>query len=113
MKLQTLAAACMAASFLAAPAFAGEAVTAKLSAPLAEKTKVIAGGAMFFCDGDTCVAAAPTSQTTNIAACRTLTDKVGPVAAYGGKKAFDEARLADCNERALAKAASGTQLAKQ
>ena len=38
---------------------ARDAITAKLAAPVAAKTKFIAGGAMFNSDGDTCVAAAP------------------------------------------------------
>lgn len=114
MKLQTVAAVCAAITTLTAgSAFAAEAVTAKLQAPVAEKTKFIAGGAMFACEGDTCVAGAPTSQTFATSTCKTIADKVGPVAAFTGRKALDESRLADCNAKALAKAAGGAQLAKQ
>lgn len=112
MKLQFLA-ACAALSTLAAgAALAAEPVTAKLQQPVAEKTKFIAGGAMFVCEGDACVAQAPTSQTFSAQACKTIATKVGPVAAFSGRKAMDDARIADCNATALAKA-GGQQLAKQ
>lgn len=114
MKLRTFAAACAALTTLAAgQAFAADAVTAKLSSPVAEKTKFIAGGAMFVCEADACIAAAPTSQTFATATCKTIAAKVGPVASFAGRKSLDEGRLADCNEKALAKAGEATQIAKQ
>ena len=58
MKLQILAACAALATLTAGQAFAADAITAKLSAPVAEKTKFIAGGAMFNCEGDTCIAMA-------------------------------------------------------
>ncbi|MET0271708.1 MAG: hypothetical protein ABW360_01825 [Phenylobacterium sp.] len=112
MKLQILAACAALATFSAGAAFAGEPITAKLQSPVAEKTKFIAGGAMFVCEADACVALAPTSQTFATASCKTIAGKVGPVAAFGGRKALDETRLADCNAVAIAKA-GGAQLAKQ
>jgi hypothetical protein len=114
VKLQILAACAALTTFAAGSAFAGESVTAKLQAPVAEKTKFIAGGAMFVCEGDACVASAPTSQTFSGQACKAIAAKVGPVAAFSGRKAMDEARLADCNAQAYAKASgAGPQLAKQ
>jgi hypothetical protein len=115
MKLRTFAAACAALTALAAgsAAFAAEPVTAKLQAPVAEKTKFIAGGAMFVCEADACVATAPTSQTFATSTCKTIAEKVGPVAVFSGRKALDDGRLADCNAKALAKADSATQIAKQ
>ena len=112
MKLQILAACAALATFAAGSALAGDPITAKLASPVAEKTKFIAGGAMFNCEGDTCIAAAPTSQTFAGATCKTIADKVGVVASFEGRKALDEGRLADCNAKAIAKA-GGTQLAKQ
>lgn len=112
MKLQLLAACAALVTLSAGSAFAGDAVTAKLAAPVAEKTKFIAGGAMFNCEADTCVAAAPTSQTFATSTCKTIADKVGPVASFEGRKSLAEDKLADCNAKALAKA-GGTQLAKQ
>ncbi len=113
MKLQTLAAACAALATLSATsAFAAEPVTAKLQQPVAEKTKIIAGGAMFTCEADSCVATAPGSETYSTAACKTLAAKVGPISAFTGRKAFDEARLNQCNAVAVARA-GGAQLANQ
>ncbi len=112
MKLQILAACAALVTFSAGAAFAGEPITAKLQTPVAEKTKFIAGGAMFVCEGDACVALAPTSQTFATASCKTIASKVGPVAAFSGRKGLDEDRLADCNSKALARA-GGAQLAKQ
>jgi hypothetical protein len=115
VKLQTLAAACAALSTLAisSTAFAADAVVAKLNAPVAEKIKLIAGGSMFTCEADTCVAAVPTSQTMNLATCKTIANKVGPLASYGARKPLEADRLADCNATAIAKAQSKTELAKQ
>jgi hypothetical protein len=114
MKLLTLAAACAALVTLsAAPALAGEPVTAKLQTPVAEKTKFIAGGAMFVCEGDACVAAAPQSTTFASGTCKTIASKVGPVASFGSYKPMDEAKLADCNSVAVARSGAASQLAKQ
>ena len=115
MKLLTLAAACAALVTLsAAPAMAGgDPITAKLQAPVAEKTKFIAGGAMFVCEGDACVAAAPQSTTFASSTCKTIASKVGPIASFGGYKPMDDAKLADCNSVAVAKGASPQLAAKQ
>jgi hypothetical protein len=113
MKLRILAACAALATLSAGAAFAAEPVTAKLSAPVAEKVKFIAGGAMFNCEGDACVALAPTSQTFATATCKAIADKVGPVASFESRKPLDETRLADCNAKALAKAGGATTLAKQ
>ncbi|ODT86459.1 hypothetical protein [Phenylobacterium sp. SCN 70-31] len=113
MKLQILAACAALATLTAGQAFAADAITAKLSAPVAEKTKFIAGGAMFNCEGDTCIAAAPTSQTFATATCKTVADKVGVVASFEGRKALAEDKLAACNAKAIAKANGGATLAAQ
>jgi len=117
MKLQFLAAcaaplAMAVATLSAGSALAGGPITAKLSAPVAEPTKFIAGGAIFKCDADVCVAQAPTSSTFAGSTCKTIADKVGPVTAFGGAKQLTEDKLADCNAKALAKAGQ-TTLAKQ
>jgi len=113
IKLQFLAACAALAPLTAGQAFAADAITAKLSAPVAEKTKFIAGGAMFNCEGDTCIAAAPTSQTFATATCKTVADKVGVVASFEGRKALAEDKLAACNAKAIAKANGGATLAAQ
>ena len=112
MKLQILAACAALVSLSAGQALAADAVTAKLQSPVAEKTKFIAGGAMFNCEGDTCVASVPTSQTFSTATCKVVADKVGPVTEFAGRKSLDDGRLADCNAKALAKV-GGAKLAQQ
>ena len=113
MKLLTLAAACAATFTLtAAPAFADDSIVAKLAQPVPQATKFIAGEAVFACSGDTCVAASPQSQTFATSTCKIIAAKVGPVTSFGGLKAMDDTRLAACNTAAVARAASGTQLAK-
>jgi hypothetical protein len=111
MKLHTLAAACAAfVSLSATAALAAEPVTVKLQAPVAQPVKFIAGGAIFNCDGDTCVANATTSATFGADTCKTVAAKVGAVSTFTGRKALDEARLAQCN---IAAVASNTALAKR
>jgi hypothetical protein len=114
MKLLTLAAACAAvATLTAAPAFAADQVVAKLAQPVPQATKFIAGEAVFKCEGDTCVAAAPQSQTFSTASCKTIAAKVGAVVAFTGEKPMDDTRLASCNTVVVARAAGGPQMAKQ
>lgn len=110
MKLRTLAAACAAlVSLSATAAFAAEPVTAKLQAPVASPVKFIAGGAIFSCEGDTCIANAPTSQTFATATCKAVAAKAGAVAAFESRKALDDARLAECNAGASGKTAVAKQ----
>ena len=108
MKLRTLAAACAAlASLSATAAFAADPVTVKLQQPAVQPVKFIAGGAIFVCDGDSCVAKATTSNTYSTDTCKTIAAKVGAVAAFADRRSFDAARLAQCNGSArIAKADS-------
>ena len=93
MKLLTLAAACAAiATLSAAPAFAADSVVAKLAQPVPQATKLIAGEAVFNCEGDTCVAITPQSMTFSTGACKTIASKFGPVTSYTGAKPMDDAR---------------------
>ena len=104
MKLHTLAAACAAfVSLSATAALAAEPVTVKLQSPVAQPVKFIAGGAIFACEADTCVAGATTSNTFGSDTCKA-------VAAFQGRHSLDETRLAQCNTAA---AASSTALAKR
>jgi hypothetical protein len=105
MKLPILAACAALAVLPAGQALAGDAITAKLATPVAEKTKFIAGGAMFTCEGDTCVALVPTSQTFAASTCKAIADRVGLVTAFSGRKALEDGKLADCNAKARVKAA--------
>jgi hypothetical protein len=114
MKLLTLAAACAAVFTLtAAPAFAADTVVVKLAQPVPQATKLLAGEAVFNCQEDTCVAASPQSQTFATSTCKIIAAKVGAVTSFSGiNKSMDDARLASCNSVAVARAASGAQLAK-
>ena len=71
MKLQILAACAALVSLSAGSALAADPITAKLSSPVAANTKFIAGGAMFKCEADLCVALAPTSTTYATSTCKT------------------------------------------
>jgi hypothetical protein len=114
MKLLTLAAACAATFTLtAAPAFADDSIVAKLAQPVPQATKFIAGEAIFVCTGDTCVAATPQSQTFATSTCKAIAAKLGAVTSFSGiNKNMDDTRLSACNAVAVARAASGAQLAK-
>lgn len=112
MKLQTLSAACAALVSLsfAGAAFAADPVTVKLQAPLAAKAKFIAGGAVFLCEADACIASAPSSQTFAASTCKSVAKTVGAVTSFGvGGKTLDADKLGACN----AVAASATQLANR
>lgn len=104
MKLRTFAAACAAlvsVSFAGA-ALADDPITAKLQNPVAAKTKLIAGGAVFMCEGDTCLAAAPSSRTYATSTCKELAKTVGAVSSFGGvRKQFEAAKIEQCNLVAL------------
>jgi hypothetical protein len=114
MKLVTLAAACAALVTLsAAPAFAADPVVAKLAQPVTGATKVIAGEAVFACEGDTCIATAPTSQTFSSSTCKVIAAKFGTIVSYTGQKPMDDTRLASCNSVSVAHAGGGVQTAKQ
>lgn len=112
MKLQFLAAAAAAAFTLSAAgaALAGDAVTAKLQQPVAAKTKLVAGGAVFLCEADACVASSSNPRTFATASCKDLAKVVGPIASYGGdRRQLDEAKLGQCN----AVATTATEVAKR
>lgn len=113
MKLLTLAAACAAvATLTAAPAFAADPVVAKLAQPVAEKTKFIAGEAVFVCEADACTAATPMSGTFGSATCRIIAAKFGPVTSFTAAKPMDDTRLSACNSVASTRVAAA-QMAKQ
>lgn len=110
MKLQTLSAACAAVITLsfAGGAFAADVVTAKLQSPVAEKTKFIAGGAVFLCEADVCVASSPSSQTFASSTCKAVAKNVGAITAFGNAgKTLDAGKLDACN------AGAATQMAKR
>jgi len=102
-----------AAAAIVSLAFAGQAaaqvmVTAKLQQPT-EWAQLVAGGAVFICEGVDCIANSPGSQTYAQPTCKALAKKFGPVAAFTrGTKSYDESKLATCNTAAApAPAAAG------
>lgn len=101
MKLHCVIAAAAAVaslSFLAPAAQAKEPVVAKLRNSIAERTKVVAGGAVFQCVGGACVSAAPNDRTVALAACKELVKAVGPVESFGDNlRQLEADKLAACN----------------
>jgi hypothetical protein len=112
MKLQLIAACAALVTLSAGSAFAADSVTAKLATPIADATKFIAGGAMFMCEADACIAAVPTSETYSVNTCKAVANKVGVLTAFEGRRTLEAAKLTDCNAKAVAKA-GGAQLARQ
>jgi hypothetical protein len=102
MKIQISAfAVATALAALSTPALAAGPVIVKLTAPLAAPTKVVAGGAIFSCAGDACVAASPANGTADFSTCKIVARSVGAVTSFGTAAAPLAAdRLAACNESA-------------
>ena len=97
MKLRTLAAAAILSASFAAPAFAGT-INVALQAPVAAKTKVVAGGAVFSCVEATCVAANAPTRALTAATCKAVVKEVGAVTAFtGDRKSLEADDLARCN----------------
>ncbi|SFJ42851.1 hypothetical protein [Caulobacter sp. UNC279MFTsu5.1] len=108
MKLQSLAAvaalsATMATCLFAGSAFADGRIAVALENPLAAKTKVVAGGAVFVCEGAECVSTAAPSRALTAVSCKALAKEVGRVAAFGGEtRSLDADDLTRCNASAKA-----------
>ncbi len=99
------AAAALLTLTLAGQAAAKTLVTAKLGQPVAERARLVAGGAVFWCEGDACVATASNTRTFIPATCKDVASRFGPVTAFeSGARAFDAARLEACNASAPAQA---------
>lgn len=104
MKLHVLAAAAALSLSAAGSALAADRMTALLEQPVAAKTKVVAGGAVWLCEGSTCSTTAVSSRSVTFRACQSLAKEVGRVSSYGGKSSLDAEQLGKCN-------ASATQVA--
>jgi hypothetical protein len=103
MKLRTLTAVAVLSLSFAGAAFADGRVTAKLEAPVAARTKVIAGGAVFACEGSECVALSAPSRALTAASCKAVAKEVGRISAFAGDvKALDAEELGRCNAAAKA-----------
>jgi hypothetical protein len=87
----------------AGSAFADGRIAVALENPVAAKTKVVAGGAVFVCEGAECVSTAAPSRALTAVACKALAKEVGRVAAFGGDtKSLDADDLTRCNASAKA-----------
>ncbi len=106
--LRTIAIAVLASATFVGAAYARDAVfSARLQAPVAEHTRVIANNAIWNCDGDTC--RARVTHGANVRSCRLLARELNArVVAYGAEDdqlSADE--IARCNgETAIAQAAN-------
>lgn len=86
---------------MAGSAFADGRVTATLDAPQTAHARIIAGSALWDCDGGACVANGQPEDTGGLGACRDLARKVGRISAYAGdRKPLDAVALAKCNKSA-------------
>lgn len=109
MKLRTAALAIVAAAMFAAPALARTPVVAKLEVAKAERTRVIANGAVWQCEGDTCTAVI--ARTVSARTCGELAEQVGRIVSFSGEgRAVTGADLDRCN--ASAPAATTTTAAR-
>jgi hypothetical protein len=104
-----LAAACAVFALGAASAaFADGQVTATLAQPASSPSKLIAGHAVFRCQGTTCVAATAPDATGSLDSCKSLAKQVGQLTSYAQFKALDDKALAQCNAVAAAPKAATT-----
>ena len=93
MKLQVLAAAAALSLAFAGTSFAGDGkIVVSLKTPVAAKTKVVAGGAVWNCEGATCVAAAAPARTDTTKGCKALSKEVGEVVSFGSLGSDDLAK---------------------
>ena len=103
MSIKFLAAA-LAGLLAAGSANAAGPISATLQSPLASKSRVVAGGALWACEGTSCVATSAVERTISVASCRELAKAVGALSAFGnGDKVFDAEALAKCNAAARAR----------
>lgn len=93
MKLQVLAAAAALSMIFAGASVAADGkIVATLKTPVASKTKIVAAGAVFSCEGDTCIALVAPSRTNTSKGCKALSKEVGPIASFGSLASDDLAK---------------------
>ena len=76
----------------------GSTATATLASAVAKPTQIIAGGAVWTCDGSACRAPATSDETLSVSACKALVRETGPVTAYAVDRhtlSTDELRRCD------------------
>ena len=88
-------------------ALADGAIHATLDQPVAKPAKLIAAHSVWVCDGASCAAAVPISDSLSVDGCKDLARKVGPISAYGAAgQGLNAADLAKCNLAARTPAAT-------
>lgn len=103
MTFHKLTAAAALVLAMSSSAFAADGkVTVSLCAPVPAKTKIVALGAVFACEGETCVAWGAPEAAVSAFACKTLAREAGPVAAVEGRgHTLGADDIARCNLAAL------------
>ncbi len=98
MKLRMMTAAAVLSLTFAGAAYADGKVTASLKTPVAAKTKIVAGGAVYTCEGDSCVAQTAPARAVTVAGCKALVKEVGELTAFSNsKRTLEGEDLAACN----------------
>jgi hypothetical protein len=106
MKATILAAAAALSLSFAGASAAADRIVAQLESPVAAKTKIVAGGAVWTCDGASCSAVAQSSRSTSVRACQSLAKEVGRVTTFGAERGpFAAEKLSECNTAAASQAA--------
>ena len=110
MKL-IIALACLATSLsLATHALADGQVTATLQQPIAAKKQFIANGAIWDCEGSTCVAGNTPDQTFGASQCRDVAKHVGAVVEFKNDyKTLQPTSLDRCNTGLTAKTTTASR----
>jgi hypothetical protein len=110
MKL-LIAVACLAASLsLATHALADGRTVATLQQPVAAKTQFIAAGAIWDCEGSTCVAVNTPEQSFGFSQCRDVAKRVGAVAEFKNDyKTLQSTSLDRCNTGLTAKTTTASR----
>ncbi len=84
---------------VAGVAIAKTPVVVKLETPKAEQTRIIANGAVFMCEGDTCTAVM--TRAVNARTCGEVAEQVGRIVQFSGEgRSVTGADLDRCNAKA-------------
>ncbi|MGH6955774.1 MAG: CC_3452 family protein [Caulobacteraceae bacterium] len=93
------AAACFIASLsLATNALADGRTTATLQHPVSKDIHFVARGALWYCEGTTCLAGLTPDETFGVAQCRDVSTRAGPVSEFKDEaRSLDSTSLEKCN----------------
>jgi hypothetical protein len=91
------AVACLAAG----SALAAEPVVGKLATPLKSRVVTVAGGGVFSCEADTCIANTPGADSNTLRACRDVARLTGAFVSFGtASRPLPAEKLTVCNTSA-------------